>query len=264
MFKVTKYPHGTFCWVDCASTDAEKGKKFYTELMGWQTEDQPLGDGTFYTFFKQDGEQVAAISPMQKAMQEQGMPSVWNSYITVDHVDPMVDKVTALGGTLLAEPFDVFDNGRMLTLQDPTGAVVSLWEAKTHIGATLVNTPGAFTWNELYTRDVAKSQAFYSGLLGWEFDKVEGQEYWVGKVNGRMNCGMMPLSEEWGDMPPNWAVYFSVADIEAATQKVEELGGKVHMALASAGETGRFSVIGDPAGASVTIMQVNNPDHWVE
>ena len=33
------------------------------------------------------------------------------------------------------EPFDVNDIGRMAVIQDPTGAIFSLWEAKKHIGA---------------------------------------------------------------------------------------------------------------------------------
>jgi uncharacterized protein len=264
MFKVTKYPHGTFSWVDCASTDAEAGKQFYTALMGWDTEDMPMGDGTFYTFFNLEGGPVAAINPIPPALQAQGMPSVWNSYITVDDVDAMVEKVNDLGGTVMVGPMDIFESGRMLTVQDPTGAVVSLWQPKDHIGARFVNTPGAFTWNELYTRDVAKASDFYSQLLGWEIEKMDGQDYWLGKINGRMNCGIMALTEEFGDMPPNWSVYLSVADIEAATKKAEELGGQVHMALCEAGQVGRFSVIGDPAGATVTLIQLNQPDAWVE
>jgi predicted enzyme related to lactoylglutathione lyase len=110
MFKVTKYPHGTFSWADCASTDSEKAKKFYMDLMGWNNEDIPMGEGLFYTMMKQDGETVAAVSPMQKDMQEMGVPTVWNNYITVDDVDALQAKVTELGGKVLAPPFDVFDS----------------------------------------------------------------------------------------------------------------------------------------------------------
>ena len=264
MFKVTKYPHSTFSWADCSSTDAAVGKTFYSELMGWTTEDIPMGDGTFYTFFKKDGETVAAISPMPQAMKDQGMYSVWNSYITVDDVDVMHAKAKEHGGTVMGEPIDVFDNGRMLVLQDPTGAVVSLWQPKSHIGASLVNTVGALSWNELYTRDMPKATDFYSKLLGWDIDKVDGMEYWVASVKGRQNAGMMPIRDEWGEMPPHWMAYFAVADIEAATDKVEKLGGKVHSRLIDMGDVGRGSVIADPAGAVLTIIQINKPDPWIE
>ena len=133
-----------------------KAKPFYAELMGWEIEDVPMGEGMFYTMYKSDGEHVAGLSQMQPEMQSQGMPSHWSSYVTVDDVDALAGKVTELGGTVISEPFDVFDSGRMMVLQDPTGAIVCLWQAKNHIGSGLVNTPGAMTWNELTTNDPKK------------------------------------------------------------------------------------------------------------
>jgi len=53
------------------------------------------------------------------------------------------------GGNVVKEPFDVMDVGRMPVIQDPTGAIVCLWKAKKHIGAGVVNEPGAITWHEL-------------------------------------------------------------------------------------------------------------------
>ena len=262
MFKVTKYPHGTFSWIDCATTDWEGGKKFYSELMGWTCEDIPMGDGTFYTMFKHDGLEVAGISAIPKSME--GMPSHWNSYITVDDVDALAPKVKEFGGTIVAEPMDVFESGRMLILQDPTGATVSLWQPKNHIGSSLVNTPGSLAWNELYSGDIDKARDFYAKLLGWEWQKMEGMDYWLCKVNGRMNGGAMQLTPEFGDMLPNWTAYISVADIEASTAKVKELGGQVMVELNEAGDVGRFSVITDPQGAAITLMQLNQADPWVE
>ena len=34
-FRVTRYPHGTFSWVDMSSTDSAASKAFLSELMGW-------------------------------------------------------------------------------------------------------------------------------------------------------------------------------------------------------------------------------------
>lgn len=265
MFKVTKYPHGTFSWADCSSTDVDAGKKFYCDVMGWTTEDIPMGNDMFYTFFKQDGETVAAISPMQPAMQAQGVPSMWNSYITVDDVDALIPRIKELGGTVMGEPMDVFDDGRMVVLQDPTGAVVSLWQAKNHIGASLVNTVGAMCWNELYTSDTDAARTFYAELLGWDFEKMaEEGNYWLGKVNGRMNCGITSLPEGSGEMPPNWGIYFTVADIDAATEKVKESGGTVHSGPFMAEGVGRMAIISDPCGATINIIQTENPDPWEE
>ncbi len=75
MFTVTRYPHGTFCWADCASTDAGNAKAFYETVMGWTSNDLPIGEGMVYTMFQQDGKTVAALSQMQPEMQAQGTPS---------------------------------------------------------------------------------------------------------------------------------------------------------------------------------------------
>jgi hypothetical protein len=260
MFKVTKYPHGTFSWAECASTDADSGKQFYKDLMGWDYEDIPMGGGQVYTMFRQAGEAVAAISPMQPG--QEGMPSHWNNYVTVDDVDALADKIAQLGGTVVAPPFDVFEEGRMLVLQDPTGAFVSLWQPKNHIGSGLVNTPGAMTWNELLTRDSQSARDFYSQLLGWTFQKMEFADYHVILNQGRMNGGIMSMTEEMGAMPPVWSVYFSVADIEDSAAKIEKLGGTIHVPITEAPGTGHFVMFADPQGAVSYLIQTNEPQPW--
>lgn len=263
MYKVTKYPQGTFSWADQVSTDTTKAKAFFTALLGWEADDVPMGDGTFYTMFKKDGENVAGLGPMQAEMQAQGIPSHWNSYVSVDDVDAMVAKIKEHGGTVVAEPFDVFDSGRMLMLQDPSGANLGLWQPKNHIGASLVNTHGAMSWNELATRDLDKAKAFFNALLGWEIEKMDGMDYYVIKNKGRMNGGMLPMTEEWGEMPSHWMVYFSVEDVNASAKKVEELGGKVHVPVTEI-EAGHFCVIADPTGGVCTLLQPSAIDPWTE
>ena len=79
------------------------------------------------------------------------MPPAWNSYITVESADEAAARASELGGTVHAPAFDVLDVGRMAVVQDPQGAYFMVWEPKAHIGAALVNAPGALSWNELAT-----------------------------------------------------------------------------------------------------------------
>ena len=195
-------------------------------------------------------------------MQEQGIPSHWQNYITVDDVDALVDKVKALGGTVLAEPFDVFDSGRMMAIQDPTGAMVNFWQAGTHIGAGLVNTVGAMSWNELMTSDVENAKTFYADLLGWTYIKVEGMDYWQIMNGERGNGGIYPLPMD--NIPPSWIVLLSVADIDAAAARVKELGGSLVMDIIEAQGVGRMVPIIDSTGAHLTIIQLNQPQSWEE
>ena len=59
------------------------------------------------------------------------------------------------------------DAGRMAVLQDPTGAVFQVWQAKNSIGAKILNEPGALCWTELTTTDTKAAEAFYTKLFGW-------------------------------------------------------------------------------------------------
>jgi predicted enzyme related to lactoylglutathione lyase len=260
MFTVTRYPHGTFSWADCSSTDAASGKRFYADIMGWEIDDRPIGNGQVYTMFKHDGHSVAAIS--QILPDPPGMPSVWTSYITVDDVDALADKVPALGGVVFMPPMDVLEEGRMMMIQDPTGAPVALWQAKNHIGAGLVNTPGAMTWNELAARDLQKAEAFYGTLLGWTFQPGPTPGYRMIFNGARLNGGIIQMDENWGDMPAHWMVYFSVANLDEALAKVEKLGGKLGTPVVEAPGTGRFAVVIDPQGATCTLIQLTNPLPW--
>jgi predicted enzyme related to lactoylglutathione lyase len=144
------------------------------------------------------------------------------------------------------EPFDVFDSGRM---------------AGNHIGAGLINTVGAMSWNELQTKDMTAAAAFFKGLLGWETETTPDGSYTAFVNNGRMAGGMMQITEEWGPVPPNWSVYFSVADCAATVAKVQELGGNVIMPPMESTGVGTMAVVQDPQGAAFTVIQLLNAEH---
>jgi predicted enzyme related to lactoylglutathione lyase len=69
---------------------------------------------------------------------------------------------------VFGQAFDIDGDGRMVVVQDPTGAVLGAWQPRVHIGARRVNDPGCFTWNELQSRDAETAADFYAELFGWE------------------------------------------------------------------------------------------------
>jgi uncharacterized protein len=244
----TSYPPGTFSWVDLQTSDQDAAKSFYSDLFGWEYEDVPIGDGASYSMAKLQGHSVAAIGPLQG----EEMPSHWNCYVTVADADASAARAKELGATLLAEPFDVFDAGRMAAFADPQGAVLSVWQAKENIGAGLVNVPGALTWNDLISPDVAAAAPFYRELFDWKVEEVPGAEgqYWSITNAGRSNGGMMP-------MPPGghpaWNLYFAVEDVDATVARARELGADLVMGPMDV-PTGRFAVIRDPQNAVFSIV----------
>ena len=214
-----------------------------------------------YTMFQLEGENAAALSGMMPEMQEMGMPSHWTNYVSVDDVDSLADVVTDNGGTILFGPMDIFDSGRMLQIQDPTGAQLGLWQPKNHIGAGIVNTVGAMCWNELLTKDTAAAKAFYNKLLGWEYQTDENG-YILIMNGGRNNGAMMQLDESFGNMPSVWQPYFTVADIDASIERAGELAGTIIIPKTEAPGAGHFAYLSDPAGAYFYIIQLIQSEPW--
>jgi hypothetical protein len=247
----TQYAPGTFCWADLASTDQPAAKEFYTGLFGWEAEDIPVGDGAVYSMMRAAGKRVAAISPQGDAQREVGAPSAWQSYVTVESADASAARASELGATVVAEPFDVFDVGRMAVIQDPQGAFFSVWEPRSTIGAELVNAPGALVWNELSSPDTAASTTFYSGLFGWDVAPFEGiDNYFVIRV-GEASNGGITVPQAPGTSP-HWLVYFGVDDLDASLAKLEQLGG-ANIAGPIDIQMARLAVVSDPQGAGFAL-----------
>ena len=247
------YASGTPSWVDLQTTDPVAAKQFYGDLFGWTYDDNPVDDtgDVVYSMAKIRGLHVGAISPLGEQAAA-GVPPHWNSYVSVDDIEAAVAKVAAAGGTVMAPPFDVLDAGRMAVIQDPTGAVFELWQAKNHIGAALVNEPGAFSWTELITPDIPKAAAFYNALFGWT-SETHGEEmpYTEFKLAGESIAGAM--NPPMPGIPPLWGVYFSVADTDATVAQAKALGGAVMNGPMDI-EPGRFAVLADPQGAMFNVI----------
>jgi predicted enzyme related to lactoylglutathione lyase len=243
----TEYAPGTFSWADLTTTDQDAAKQFYSALFGWQAEDFPVGEGVYYSMMQLDGKDAAAIAPQPQQQRDAGVPPVWNSYVTVESADAAADRASELGANVHAPPFDVMDVGRMAVIQDPQGAFFMVWEPRRQIGAGIVNAPGALSWNELASPDIDASTEFYGGLFGWTFQPFEGspQRYLVIMNNGRGNGG---IREPMPGEPPNWLVYLGTDDADAASAKVEELGGASVAPPFDIG-IGKLAVVRDPQGA---------------
>ncbi len=110
---------------------------------------------------------------------------------------------------------------------------------------------GRFVWHDLMTTDVEKAQKYYADLLGWtykEFDMGPGGMYSMIHAGGTEWGGFMPLDPAHG-LPSHWISYVAVADVDAATAKAQELGGKVPVPGTDIPSVGRFAVIESPTGA---------------
>lgn len=254
---VTTHAPGTFCWPELATGDPVAAKKFYASLFGWEISDTDMGPGGIYTSFKRDGKDVAACFKIDDEMARMGVPPMWGTYITVENADATAAKAKSLGGTVVKEPFDVMDYGRMAVISDPQGATFCVWEAKKHIGILTYGEPNSLGWTQLNAKDTTAAKAFYTALIGWKVqeDAMPGQQgsyvTWL-KADGPAG-GMMAMPPG-SPAPSHWLPYFSVTNVDASAQKATTLGAQTFVAPMDIPGTGRFAVLADPTGATFAIV----------
>jgi predicted enzyme related to lactoylglutathione lyase len=249
----THYKHGSFSWIELATTDAAKAKSFYAGLFGWTYDDNPVGPNMIYSMAKLDGHHVAGLFGMGKEMAA-AMPPSWSSFVTVEDIDATAKEVVANGGKLLKVPFDVLDAGRMAVVQDPAGGTLCLWQARKHIGSGVRDVPGSLCWTELYSTNTDVAGAFYAKTFGWQTEAVDMGPmgtYTLFKLPGetRNIGGMMAMPPTMAGAPSCWTPYIAVDDCDASTKKLTELGGEVLMPPTDIPDIGRFSIVKDPLGA---------------
>lgn len=261
MQETPQFTPGTFCWVELGTTNSEAAKNFYGELFRWTFTDNPAGPDMVYSIIGLDGKDVAGSYQLSGEMRSQGIPAHWLSYVSVASADESAEKAKTLGATLMKEPFDVFDAGRMAVIKDPTGAVFALWQRLKYPGAGVINVPNSFCWNELATPDTKKAGEFYTGLFGWGTNVQQfGPMTYTSFLNvGRPAGGMYQPSPEMGNVPPHWLVYFAVDDTDAKVQRATQLGAKTIAPAMDIPGVGRFAVIQDPQGAVFGIIKLTNP-----
>jgi hypothetical protein len=255
MSERTSYEPGTPCWVELAGIpDIEASERFYRDLLGWEIPEQPnsaeLGG---YRRAQLNGKDVAGASPKM----EDDQPCVWATYVSVADAEETLGKVRDAGGQVIVEPLDVMGMGKMAVFSDPTGAVCGIWEPGTFVGAALVNEDGTFGWNELGTRDVPAAREFYGSVFGWS---VEEQDmgamgtYYIWKDGEAVRGGMIDMTGMAPDeAPPNWLVYFTVADADAAVATTRSSGGRLLNGPIDI-PVGRIAMMQDPQGAFFAVM----------
>jgi len=268
------YLPGVPCWVDTSQPDPDAAVAFYRGLFGWDFENaMPPESPGKYLIARLRGGDVAAVGSLPE-----GGPAgaTWNTYIWVQSADEAASKVRDAGGRVVSDPFDVMDAGRMAVFTDPEGAAFSVWQAKQHTGARIVNEPGSLNFNGLATRDVLGAKAFYGSVFGWETLALDGgAEMWrlpgYGEFLERLDPGLRarmaeagapagfedvvatlnPIADDQADAPAHWGVTFAVEDADAAAARATELGGRVLVAPFDAPWV-RMTVIADPQGATFT------------
>jgi len=216
-------------WYELMTTDTAAAEKFYRAVIGWTAAPFDQSPNP-YTLFKRGGDvQVAGLMKTPDGM---NMPPFWSMYVGVPDLDEAVSHIKRLGGSGLSEVIDVPTVGRMQMMKDPQGAAFYILQPAPR--EERPETPpevGDASWRELMTTDAAAALKFYSEVFGWEpgdaIDMGPMGKYYEFRRPVGMIGGMMNKPPEMASVPPNWGIYFLVADINAAVERVKANGGRI-------------------------------------
>jgi predicted enzyme related to lactoylglutathione lyase len=223
--RTSPWSAGVPCWADLATSDVSAAQEFYSAVLGWSFP-VPEVDYGGYVIASVNGCAAAGIGPLQG---DQQLPA-WTIYLASDDADQTAASVTESGGTVLVGAADVGELGRMLIASDPAGAVFGVWQAGTHIGASIVNEPGGITWEDLRSTDPDTARSFYGAVFGFEFHELPGAgpDYTTFHLRGDEAPlgGMGGMFGAPDGTPSHWVVYFSVSDADAAVNAAQAQGGQ--------------------------------------
>lgn len=115
-----------FVHVELNTTDLDKAKDFYGKLFDWKLEDSEGAEGRHYTLIKV-GEGTGGGMMRQMIP---GAPSQWFAYVLVDDIAAATQKAQDLGASVLKGVTEVPGMGWLSLINDPTGAMLGLWNPK--------------------------------------------------------------------------------------------------------------------------------------
>jgi predicted enzyme related to lactoylglutathione lyase len=214
---------------------------FYQELFGWKM--KPM-DGGGYTLIDTCG--GGGINGGIGRSQT-GEP--WSTfYVSAPDPQAVLDKATALGGTVV---MPVTDFGGVVTIamfNDSDGLLVGVVKAdggaEDDATGPSAGEGAPVDWFEVLGSDAERTQRFYCGMFGWIADTSFPGYGLVDTGAGHGIQGGLGGTDEG-----RWAtIYASVRDVEAVLRRAEQLGGSRVYGPNQVGEDMQTGALRDPAG----------------
>ena len=119
--------HGRFVWYELITTDVERARSFYANVLGWGTQEVAM-PGMAYTLFTVGEASVSGLMSLPEDAKKMGAKPHWIGYVGVDDVDATDDRIKQLGGVVHVPPTDIPNVGRFSIVADPQMATLALLE----------------------------------------------------------------------------------------------------------------------------------------
>ena len=112
-----------FVHVELNTAAPAEAKSFYGALFGWKLADVESPEGTYTMIDVGDGTGGGILKQVIP-----GPPIGWLPYVLVDEIKAATAQAKALGATIVKDVDEVPGMGWLSIIQDPTGAVLGLWQ----------------------------------------------------------------------------------------------------------------------------------------
>lgn len=117
---------------------------------------------------------------------------------------------------------------------------------------------GAIGWHDLTVPNAEQVRDFYTAVCGWKavpLDMGGFSDFVMKDSFGTTAAGICHARGANADVPAQWLVYVTVADLDKSVAECTRLGGSLAVPIRSI-DGGRMCVIRDPAGA---VMALHEP-----
>lgn len=229
----------TFIWYELMTSDEDEAIAYYEAVVGWTTADHPNTalTGFRYTMLSAGDRPVGGLMQISDEMRTAGALPAWLGYIHTDDVDATAKGIADDGGAIKVPPTDIPNVGRFALVADPGGASFYIMTPKPPEGAAMPppaapNTPGHFSWHELYSSMGDKAAFdFYAARFGWEtFEEMDMGPMGIYRIFGADGVQMGGMMDKPCNIPVStWGFYTNVDGIDAAAERVTQHGGQVLM-----------------------------------
>lgn len=247
---------GDFVWYDLMTTDTAAAIAFYTQVLGWSTQDFEGGKEPYKMWVGSQGAMGGSMILPDEAV-KMGAPPHWLSHVTVEDLDASVAKVKALGGKIYNGPVAIPTVGRFAIIADPQGAVISIFQPASEIPPHDDSKHGEFCWRELATEDAEAALSFFGELVGWKLlHSMDMGPMGAYLIFGKGEKQLGGIYRRPPEMPMNaWTYYVNVDDLEAGVARATAAGAKLLHGPADV-PGGRIAQFIDPQGAAFALHTV--------
>lgn len=247
---------GKFEWADVFVDHASGEANFYSNLFHWTA--TPLQRHGRPVIVLSDGAQPVATIVERPAAKQNPGTARWIGYAAVADLPAAIADVEKNGGKVLVKNRKIPDRGDLAVVADREGAVFGLIHSTSGDVPDYQPSPGEIAWAELFSTDPKSAAGFYEAVFHYSGVVDEGHEdqshYYL--ADGELARAGVAPTPPWEGGHPDWLVFFCVADVEAAAQQAQSLGGNVVVKPHASRHGGKVAVIEDPEGATFGLLEV--------